>query len=81
MELLEKTRKINKLLQKGDKVEFNAIARLLRDVIDANIYIIGRSGEVNGYSLISEFECAIMREQILKNKCLPTDYMKFVMDV
>ena len=36
MKLLEKTRKINKLLQKGDKVEFNAIAKLLRDVIEAN---------------------------------------------
>ena len=33
MELLEKTRKINKLLQRGEKVEYNAIARLLRDVI------------------------------------------------
>ena len=33
MKLLEKTRKINKLLQKGDKVEFNAIAKLLRDVL------------------------------------------------
>ena len=30
MELLEKTRKINKLLQRGEKVEYNAIARLLR---------------------------------------------------
>ena len=39
MELLEKTRKINKLLQRGEKVEYNAIARLLRDVIGANIYI------------------------------------------
>ncbi|MCD8199100.1 MAG: GTP-sensing pleiotropic transcriptional regulator CodY [Phascolarctobacterium sp.] len=81
MELLEKTRKINKLLQKGDKVEFNSIAGLLRDVINANIYIIGRSGKVKGYSLISEFECKIMREQVLKNKCFPADYMKFVMDV
>ena len=40
MKLLEKTRKINKLLQKGDKVEFNAIAKLLRDVIEANTYIV-----------------------------------------
>ena len=46
MKLLEKTRKINKLLQKGDKVEFNAIAKLLRDVIEANTYIVGRKGGV-----------------------------------
>ena len=45
MELLEKTRKINKLLQRGEKVEFNAIARLLKDVIVANVYIVGRKGK------------------------------------
>ena len=65
MKLLEKTRKINKLLQKGDKVEFNAIAKLLRDVIEANTYIVGRKGGVKGYALIHEFECDIMREQVL----------------
>jgi transcriptional pleiotropic repressor len=51
MELLEKTRKINKLLQRGEKVEYNAIARLLRDVIGANIYIVGRKGGVKGSAL------------------------------
>ena len=49
MELLEKTRKINKLLQRGEKVEFNAIARLLKDVIVANVYIVGRKGGIKGY--------------------------------
>ena len=42
VELLEKTRKINKLLQRGEKVEFNAIARLLKEVIVSNVYIVGR---------------------------------------
>ncbi len=81
MELLKKTRQINKLLQKGDKVEFNAIAMILRDVIGANIYIVGRKGEVRGYSLISEFECDIMREQVLKPNHFPEEYMDFVMGV
>lgn len=65
MELLEKTRKINKLLQRGEKVEYNAIARLLRDVIGANIYIVGRKGGVKGSALQDDFECDIMREQVL----------------
>ena len=56
MELLEKTRKINRLLQKGDKVEYNEVAQLLRDVIEANTYIVGSKGEVKGYALIHEFE-------------------------
>ena len=70
MELLEKTRKINKLLQRGEKVEYNAIARLLRDVIGANIYIVGRKGGVKGSALQDDFECDIMREQVLDVKNL-----------
>ncbi len=81
MELLEKTRKINKLLQNGDKVEFGAIAKLLRDVIQANTYIVGRNGNVKGYALIHEFECDIMREQVLDNACFPDDYLAFIRSV
>ena len=81
MKLLEKTRKINKLLQKGDKVEFNAIAKLLRDVIEANTYIVGRKGGVKGYALIHEFECDIMREQVLDDMRFPEDYLGFIMSV
>ena len=81
MELLEKTRKINKLLQNGDKVEFNAIARTLRDVIGANTYIVGRKGGVKGYSLISEFECDIMKEHVLSVKRFPETYLKFIMGI
>lgn len=81
MELLEKTRKINKLLQKGEKVEFNAIAKLMRDVIGANVYIVGRKGGVKGYSLMHEFECDIMREQVLLNKRFPASYLNFIMGI
>ncbi|MDY4920216.1 MAG: GTP-sensing pleiotropic transcriptional regulator CodY [Phascolarctobacterium sp.] len=81
MELLQKTRKINKLLQKGDKVEFNAIAKLLCDVIQSNTYIVGADGEVKGHALIHEFECDIMREQVLDNKTFPEDYQAFIMGV
>ena len=73
MELLEKTRKINRLLQKGDRAEYGEIAQLLRDVIEANTYIVGTKGEVKGYALIHEFECDIMREQVLDNKKFPDD--------
>ncbi|WP_405381584.1 GTP-sensing pleiotropic transcriptional regulator CodY [Phascolarctobacterium sp.] len=81
MELLEKTRKINRLLQKGEKVEFSDIAKLLRDVIQANTYIVGRKGGVKGYALIHEFECDIMREQVLDGSRFPEDYLNFIMGV
>ena len=79
MKLLDKTRQINRLLQKSEKVEFNAIARLLRDIIIANVYIVGCRGGVKGYSLQDEFECDIMRERVLNKMRFPTKYMHFVM--
>ena len=35
-ELLEKTRQINKLLQRSESVEYDSVAKVLSDVIDAN---------------------------------------------
>lgn len=81
MELLEKTRRINRLLQRGDKVEFNAIASLLKEVIGANIYIVGRKGGIKGYALIHEFECPIMRDQVLDHRKFPDKYLEFIMGV
>ena len=81
MELLDKTRRINRLLQYGDKVEYNEVAKLLCDVIQANTYIVGSKGEVRGYALIHEFECDIMREEVLDKKAFPRDYLNFIMRV
>ena len=81
MELLDKTRRINRLLQYGDKVEYNEVAKLLCDVIQANTYIVVSKGEVRGYALIHEFECDIMREEVLDKKAFPRDYLNFIMRV
>ena len=81
MELLDKTRRINRLLQYGDKVEYNEVAKLLCDVIQANTYIVGSKGEVRGYALIHDFECDIMREEVLDKKAFPRDYLNFIMRV
>jgi transcriptional pleiotropic repressor len=79
MKLLEKTRKINHLLQKGEVVQFDEIAELLQDLIKANIYIVGVKGEVKGHFLQDKFECDIMREQVLAKMKFPDSYMHFVM--
>lgn len=81
MELLEKTRKITKLLQRGDKIEYNDIAKLLCDIMQANVYIAGSEGEVKGYALSHEFECDIMREKVLDDMHFPEDYLSFIMGV
>lgn len=81
MKLLEKTRKINRLLQKSDKVVYDEVAQLLKDIIQANTYIVDADGTVKGYALIHEFECDIMREQVLNTKTFPEDYLNFIMRV
>lgn len=49
-DLLEKTRKVNKILQKsgGQPVDFNDIARILNEVLNANVYIASRRGKILG---------------------------------
>ena len=58
MTLLEKTRKINRLLQQanGKAVNFKEMATALQLVIGANVYIISRRGKLLGYSIYEEIE-------------------------
>lgn len=58
MNLLEKTRKINVMLQKtmgGSGVGYQDLARLLSDVIMANVYIITADGTILGSGMHQEF--------------------------
>jgi len=50
VQLLDKTRKINKLLHNNNshKVVFNDICQVLSDILDANILVISKKGKVLG---------------------------------
>ncbi len=79
--LLERTRKINRLLQKSEKVEFSEISALLSSVMGANVYIVNRQGKVLGFALLDEFECQIMIESVLKNSMFPERYVDWLLRV
>ena len=53
VQLLDKTRKINKLLlnNNSSKVVFNDICQVLTEILDSNILVISRKGKVLGVSL------------------------------
>ena len=53
VQLLDKTRKINKLLHNNNssKVIFNDICQVLTEILDSNILVISRKGKVLGVSL------------------------------
>lgn len=74
--LLEKTRRINKILQQtaGQYVNFKEVAEVISSVISANIYIADRQGKILGYSLVDEFECDIMVNEVLKADRFPERY-------
>ena len=66
--LLNKTRRLNKILQTGgaDPVVFDDICKLLSEVLSCNVYIISRKGKVLGHTFSKDFECGIMKKYVLE---------------
>lgn len=58
VQLLDKTRKINKLLHNNSsqKVVFNDICKVMSDILVSNVLVISRKGKVLGVSIIEEIE-------------------------
>lgn len=58
VQLLDKTRKINKLLHNNSsqKVVFNDICKVMSDILISNVLVISRKGKVLGVSIIEEVE-------------------------
>ena len=58
VQLLDKTRKINKLLHNNSsqKVVFNDICKVMSDILVSNVLVISRKGQVLGVSIIEEVE-------------------------
>lgn len=74
--LLERTRDINKLIQKaaGYPISFAEMAQVLCRNIDANTYIIGKKGNVLGYSFTDNYICPTMEEVVKEDAQFPVDY-------
>ena len=52
VQLLDKTRKINKLLHNNNssKVVFNDICAVLTEILDSNVLVVSKKGKVLGIS-------------------------------
>lgn len=75
MDLLSKTRRINRLLQKtaGHAVNFNEMAEVLRDIIEANIFVVSRKGKMLGVAIAQEIDNERIRV-MLKERQFPEEY-------
>lgn len=75
MELLNRARKINAMLQKatGKSVDFNEMSTSLSDVIKGNIFILSRRGKLLGFSINQEIENDRMKS-MLEDRQFPEEY-------
>jgi transcriptional pleiotropic repressor len=76
--LLEKMRKVNKVLQTSDSqsVSFHDLSKILSEVLNANVYILSRKGRILGFALGTGHECDFLVNELLADKRFPEDYNK-----
>ncbi|TFJ94658.1 GTP-sensing pleiotropic transcriptional regulator CodY [Lentibacillus salicampi] len=82
MELLERARKINAMLQKttGKSVNFNDMSATLRDVITGNVFILSRRGKLLGYAINQEIENERMKS-MLEERQFPEEYTQGLFNI
>lgn len=75
MDLLNKTRKINSMLQKtgGKQVSFKEMAESLSEVIEANIFVVSRRGKLLGFQINQQIENERMKK-MLEDRQFPEEY-------
>lgn len=84
VQLLDKTRKINKLLHNNHshKVVFNDICEVLSDILESNILVISKKGKVLGVAIhegVDEIE-ELIKDQVggFVDRMLRTPFKRFV---
>ncbi len=77
--LLEKTRKINRLLQRMENVEYDGVAHVLCNVIGANVYIADNTGMIAGHAFVDDFECELMVDKVINKNSFPKKYAKWLL--
>lgn len=81
--LLDKTRRLNKILQKTgtEQLAFSDICKLLSEVLQCNVYIASRKGKVIGFTFLEAFQCKVMREKVTEDKRFPEDYNHKLLEI
>ncbi|WP_368659201.1 GTP-sensing pleiotropic transcriptional regulator CodY [Metabacillus halosaccharovorans] len=75
MSLLQKTRKINAMLQRaaGKPVNFKEMSETLSEVIEANIFVVSRRGKLLGFAINQQIENERMKK-MLEDRQFPEGY-------
>lgn len=83
MSLLTKTRTLNRLLQKvaGQSVNFKEMAEVLRDILNANVYVISRKGKILGSGMNNAFISTNFQQLIEGDKRIPDSSNKLLLEM
>ncbi|WP_047982673.1 GTP-sensing pleiotropic transcriptional regulator CodY [Ornithinibacillus contaminans] len=82
MNLLSKAREINAMLQntKDSTVDYKGMAEVLRDTVNANVFIVQKNGDLPGFAILEEIENPRMRD-MLESKRFPAEYTEGLLAV
>ncbi len=74
--LLEKTRKLNGILQQtgNEPVSFMDICKILSEVLDSNVYVASKKGKVLGASLSDSSDCPVIKDPETGEDVFPKEY-------
>jgi len=77
--LLDYMRKVNRLMQNEDMRNYDEIAYILSDAIEANIYMASPIGGILGYSLWDGVESDLSIGETLTQSRVPEHYLEWLM--
>jgi transcriptional pleiotropic repressor len=83
MSLLNKIRTLNRLLQKaaGHAVNFMEMADVLKEVINANTYVLSRKGKILGYAMANPFQSAEFQQMIQEDRRITAESNQLLMNI
>jgi len=82
MNLLQKTRTINAMLQRGagKPVNFKEMAEILCEVIEANVFVVSRRGKLLGFAIKQSIENERMKK-MLEDRQFPEEYTNSLFNI
>lgn len=74
--LLEKARRLNRILQQSGNapVSFPDISMMLKDILDANVYVVSKKGKVLGHGLADSEDSALIFEKSTNTQLFPEEF-------
>ncbi|MVO99166.1 GTP-sensing pleiotropic transcriptional regulator CodY [Paenibacillus lutrae] len=81
MTLLNKTRRLNRLLQKEavSAVSFMDMAEVLRDTIHANVYVASRRGKILGFATTNELPASALNRIVEEDRRFSSEFNHFLL--